>query len=358
MNLLRKPLCAYALLLVIGAALIASYVHDLECSKLLCRGDFPAFWSGAYLLGSSDLYNPKTQQQIQQIFWPSLSGSFLYFAYPPYAAAIIAPLKLLTPFGAKCVLIVLSFVALVFSARRFELGLPLVVTFAWLMLLPQNFIAIFSGQNLAFSLLCASLLLFAKSPRSRGLALGIWWFKPQFASVVTIGCLLSGRWREFLWSLIPLSGYYALAAAFQGPKWPIEWLSAIDYFSVPEKAINSERSISLYSVIERIHGQQSALAICAVLFLLLIFVSFRNKQQRLMPLWIVAAVLLSPRTMFYDFGICIPAIFALTDNRMRAFAVVFLAAALAAVFAPPIEPLMLCVLLLGISVYLMKILRA
>lgn len=328
---------------------------DTSCKRLTCRGDFPAFYSGGSLAFTSDLYDPAQQRAVQQAAWPSLEGDFLFFAYPPHAAVLYWPFSSLGAGWGKAALIVSGIIALYFGYRSFTTA-PHAFGYTLLTLLvPSTFIGVLAGQNTAWSIAIMAILLSGTSVQLRGIALGLWWFKPQFALIASIVYALHGQWRALLWSMVPLSLYLALATLVQGASWPYKWFAALAWFSEGEAIQNSLRTISVLDTVLRYAPTSIATRVFAALLLLIstLHLKFRRSSPQLMlSLTSIMVVALSPRAMYYELGILTPALVLLAQNSPSRHAIALLALVGVILLLPmPSAANVLCGLVLGIYLY-------
>ena len=332
LNTFSKTLHALSSVAII-AALLALLVTSSESNNqnsAILRGDFPAFYSAAVLAADSPdkLYSPEAQRAIQNKFWPGLEGNYLHFAYPPYVAAMLSPFSSLSPHTSKAVWSFLSVVAIlvasILNVKMLE-ERTLITQVAALLCFGPIFIGVFGGQNVAFSVLCFSMLLYAIHNKPKhweiiaGLGVGFWLFKPNF-SLVFLAFLFASR--HYKASVVAVSvgiAYFLLGAAYFGFDWPLVWYETVRFFSEKDLVVNGYQMISIPGVFQTFAAYyfdssfiRNAITVVAYLFSLILFVSIFVRlrkspyAERRFALFLAAApiaLLISPHTLFYDFGI-------------------------------------------------------
>ncbi|HEY3883872.1 MAG TPA: glycosyltransferase family 87 protein, partial [Vicinamibacterales bacterium] len=199
-------------------------------------GDLPAFYGAGRLvrLGESrHLYDWNAQRAAQRDLFQTSQQGWIPFSYPPYVAAIYAPLTLLSFKSAYVVFTIvmacccLGAVALLRPAlaivrRNILSTVTLTLTFYPLLR------AVLGGQNTAVSLLCAAGAANAIGRRrslSAGLWVGVWLFKPQLALPVAalLALHLPSKVRFVSGIALVATAYYVLGVFVGGSLWPVWW---------------------------------------------------------------------------------------------------------------------------------------
>lgn len=368
----RERRLALTLLLAIISALVYVAAEDRDGTSAALRGDFPAFYAAAVLSASnslSELYDIERQREIENRAWPSLNGSVLVYAYPPYIAALLSPLAALAPTDARLLHLGLSLAALIISALLIARAAPggsradpLVIAAVLLGFAPLLH-GTLGGQNTAFSLLCLSgaysALIGKQESRSdlvAGLWLGVWLFKPNLSLIVIAAVAAAGRLRVLAGVFAVALTYEVLALLVFGFWWLRPWLDAAVQFQRIDLVQNSAHMISLGGAGAALGSIFSAPAAglhagIALSIVLAVFAAVRLRRSRLAPeiLWLAvpAALLISPHTMYYDAALCLAPMFALglvaPQLSSRAVLGLLAAAALAVALKEnlPVQPLTL-----------------
>jgi hypothetical protein len=394
-NAQQFKITIFALALMgLGMALFAViYARDTEARSFIHRGDFAGFYGAAVLAERGELeslYSDRLQRDVQNEFWPSLKGRYLYFAYPPYVALILSPLAKLGPLQAKFVFTGLMFVALLISIALASQFAPIfkknyLATAAFFVLfLPVSYGTV-GGQNIALSMLLYSAAILSLHRGGKwaevicGLCLGLWIFKPHFGVMLIFLFLCARAWRVVATACFVALLYYLLGAFTFGFTWPLEWIPVAKEFAVRDIAVNQEKFVSLAGVVQAFATwwganelwTKVATGIASVVSILLfLWTAFQfskaskiggveEKRIALQELLILAGpviVLASPHTMYYDVGICVIACARFLElQTLRSFAIGLFALALIFVVTMfkgylPFQPLFFVVLWVFLSV--------
>ncbi|MCB0325242.1 MAG: DUF2029 domain-containing protein [Bdellovibrionales bacterium] len=355
----RRERLAGAVAVGILLSLLLALISDSSSEGMFRRGDFPAFYAaGAIVLEglSERLYDPTLQAAIQQRHWPSLTGEFYAFAYPPFVAVLAAPLALLPAPVAKAVFSTMMIAAVLFAVlllprirgelkdQLFSVG----VLFAAFAPLTAG---VLGGQNTALSLLCYTAtfcLLLRRTPRSEfqaGLVLGCWCFKPHFLCIALLLLLAGGLLRPVLGACIPMIFCYFIGAVVRGPAWPLEWAAIARDFAARDLLVNGQQMVSIGAsaaallehfgiAVDSVAAAPLAVSIVLLLFTVAAVIRLRPTCSVLFTACLIGptAVLMSPHTLFYDAAICLVPIVALLQVRTDRQATMLLLG-IAAVFA-------------------------
>lgn len=258
---------AWAGVIAFFLTIVGSYLVDSHGGSMLIRGDFPAFFSASKIVISGEsakLYDPQLQADIQNRYWPNLEGAFYPFAYPPYVAAVTAPLGLLPPMVAKSLHFIVMLAALVLSIYLAGFCFPAVAefplrAFSYLIWFAPVLSGVVGGQNSAVSLmlLCGIAAgLCAKRFVTAGLITGLWLYKPHFAVVAAVilsVSLASAERRRYLAGFISVSvAYYLVGSLVMGFGWPVGWLEQVRWFAELDFEHNAFQMVSLFGAAEAI----------------------------------------------------------------------------------------------------------
>lgn len=368
-----------ALLLAWSISLLVYWEQD----SAIWVGDFPTFYSGAWLVLNSNsalLYNQSALESTQRIFWPYLGGYFPY-AYPPFVALFTAPIALLPVVIAKQLYFLISLGLILVAIKVCGNSLPyyskdVMSRFTALIAFAPTLHALVGGQNLAFSIICYALVMRGlissggKADLFLGLGLLGWSFKPHFAILAAMLSLTAGRFRALGILTLGLSFLYLVTALVFGTNWISLWLSAVKSYSAPDFTVNQFQMVSLYPFTKalsmsfqlssfRLDMLAFGFSILAALaFLIYSWHCFKN-SERLLPIILLGpvVVLVSPHTLYYDLGIGLFSLLGVikfsTDRAVFIAALVWSAVALLVIYKSQFQfsPLVLIAILQVLVAY-------
>lgn len=217
------------ILLLAAAIGLAARVATLASidRAAVCSADFPAFYAGAKLLGTSDLYSAGPALAIQQRDTGCFSASSL-FIRPPFFAAIVWPFAQL-PFPAAFltwrIAGTLALIACLFLWRA-PRSLSL-AAMAWSLPLAANLTA---GQDVAFLLLWLALaeVLFRKQrPFLAGMILSLCAAKFHLFLLLPVFILVRREWRLGLGLASGGAILGAISGVLAGWDWPLQFVRTI-----------------------------------------------------------------------------------------------------------------------------------
>ncbi len=347
----RLTRCARAALLAVGLGFVLSVAGGDGADTLSGRlgGDFPAFYAAGSIVAAGDweqLYDADRQLAEQAALFPGADGTdYLYFAYPPHAAAAYRPLAAL---GYRTAYVVHTLAMVAALAGALALVRPMSglvrrhyeAVLAGSLLLYPMLRAVTGGQNTAVSLLALAAtwrLLHEERDGAAGAVLALLLYKPQLA-LPMIGLLaVVRRWRAGGAALGGGLVLWALAAAVMGPGWLSSWWRSVSDFAALDAEVNGHNAVSWLGVAEAVLGASSVVARAAALPLMaatvagLVWLWARPATDLAarMAITTVGVVLLSPHAMFYDVGLLVLAGVVALD-RLGARAALPIAAAWAA----------------------------
>jgi hypothetical protein len=212
---------------VVGLVLVARFLAELPGERIR-RGqnDFLAFYAGASLVGTGDLYSASAMKTLQLREAAIHLPSVLYIR-PDFYAALLKPLALLSFQNAYLLFQSLNLAALLFFLHRFRarsrilwmapISIPIWLCFA-------------NGQDLLLFLSLLSLAWLALGRQKdflAGFILALATFKPHFLVFLPIVLAFHRRWGAILGGLTGLSTLYCLAACWEGPGWLFRFFAAI-----------------------------------------------------------------------------------------------------------------------------------
>ena len=381
-----RLVCLIAIALFVFSA-VQTYFQDQDQSSALKRGDFPAFYSAAAIISQGQgerLYDTELQRQIQNKYWPSLKGTYLMFAYPPFIAAVYSPLSYLSPQRAKASVTLLMIFFLSLSIYFWGKLVPLfkeqkLGTLAFFLSFLPVSLGVLGGQNVSLSMFFYTMAIYAFSQKNKmgeylcGVFLGLWLFKPHYALLSIAFFIIAGRWRIFLGAVAAGFGDYLLGVSTAGLGWPREWVRAIQFFSPEDFKANSHVMVSLIGALKALQLQFDfgkygrglidlmGVGLSGGIFLWVasrfwaarwIRDSKKKQAYLLNSFYLVgpAAVLISQHSLFYDLGLCIlPCAKCLELKTDRSVRSLMLLTALTAIFTAyrtflPVTPLFLLAL--------------
>lgn len=320
------------LLGALAAALVfATVTYERDDPTTRLGGDYPAFYAAGSIGLSGDwdeLYSAERQAE-EQAGLIDDEGSYLYFSYPPFVAGAYAGLAGLEYRWSFLLHTVLMSLALAGAIKVLwpwlkHLGWPPLAVFMIAAAFYPVLRAIPGGQNTSLSLVLlgiAARLDRDEVPFVAGLALAALLFKPQFGVVIVPLLLVARRWRV-------LGGWFAGAAALWGVSlfltggpWVAGWWDQAGAFRDENVAANGANFISLPGFFENLlgAGEPAALVLgyglAAVFGAAVAYFWWRNPRSRSLErygLAGVAVVLAAPQTLYYDAGLMLLGLAAVT----------------------------------------------
>lgn len=322
----RLRLYTRAALFAVVAAFAISVLGSTGADTVSGRlgGDFPAFYAAGSIAADgdwADLYDPDRQLAEQARLFPESDDSFLYFAYPPHAAAVYRPLAamdyrvayvlhsvLMAGAAIAAVSLIRPMVPLVRS--HFELAASLALLFNPVLR------AVTGGQNTALTMLGVAgvwRLLHDDEDVGAGLVIALLLYKPQVA-VPLAGVLVLGR----RWRAVGATGagglvIWGFGAMLMGTGWVSTWWTEVRAFAELDADVNGHNAISWLGVAEHLAGAgtTTAYALAAPLVVATVgavsFVWLSGRFDLATRFAVTAAgiLLMSPHAMFYDGGLLV-----------------------------------------------------
>lgn len=312
-------------------------------------GDFPAFHAAGDLALAgewSDLYDPDRQAEAQAALFPDDEGAFLYFAYPPYVAALYAPLAALDYRLAYAIHTVAMVAAMIGALVLIRPMVPLLkrhfetVAIVTLLFFPM-LRAVTGGQNTSLTvLLLAGVWRSVADDRDvvAGLLVALLLFKPQFA-VPLIGLLfVARRFGAVAAACVGAGALWSVGAVTMGVGWLAPWWREVSAFAELDADVNGHNAVSWFGFAEGAFGAGSLAAaiVAAPLMVATGALLMRRWDPSRLPggpddrgaTWpttfavtVAGLVLLSPHAMFYDAGLLVLVGIVVVDRLGRAAAV-------------------------------------
>jgi hypothetical protein len=349
---------------IFGVFILAAFVVQhatarrlVDDQEVILGRDFVAFYTAGRVVRDGhgrQIYDYATQASAQAaVIAPETREGTAYFTNPAFVAvpyAIAARLPYLGAFYLHTLLMALLVVAGVYVLRRHlhELGhhwrLAALLGLVWLPML--NSVA--GGQNSALTFLLLAVAYTATVERQQvvaGLAVGLLFFKPQFA-LPLLGLLLLKR--QYVTALVAMAAggvEYLVGSLCCGWDWPVQMLNAIRFFRVEERLANGPRLISLVEAVDYALGLP-ALG-WSLMLVLTVWLAWTWRKAAIgdddFPLyWALATaviLLISPHSQHYDVAILllpILLILAWMSARRRPMTDAVRVALLAGFFAYPL----------------------
>jgi Glycosyltransferase family 87 len=312
-----------ALAVAFAFTVIGSGGSDTGSGRL--GGDFPAFYAAGSLVSEGDwehLYDADTQAEAQAALFGNDDGAYLYFAYPPYVAALYRPLAALdyrlaytvhtlTMMGLLVAALVLARPLIPLLEQRFEAAVTASIFFYPMMR------ALTGGQNTALTLFLLVAVwrgLSKDDDAMAGLAVAGLLYKPQFA-LPLLGLLVWQRRPRAVSAAVGGGvALWAAGASVMGSGWVATWVSEVQDFAALDADINGHNAISFLGVAEAFLGSGSTAArvVAAPLMASTVFALlwiWRRSSTLGWPeraaLTTVGLVVLSPHAMYYDAGLLV-----------------------------------------------------
>ncbi|MDJ0954884.1 MAG: glycosyltransferase family 87 protein [Acidimicrobiia bacterium] len=322
------PIVVLATLLT--SVVFAAVVFDEDDPESRLGGDFPAFYGAGKIAAAGDwddLYSAERQQREQAGLIDDVGG-YLYFSYPPFVAGAYAPLAELEyrwSFLVHTLVMLLALVGAVWLLWPWlrRLGWPpaalLVAALAFYPILR----AVPGGQNTTLSLFllaAATRLDHDERPMAAGVALALLLYKPQFGVVAVPLLLVARRWRVLGGWGLGAAGLYALSALPLGWDWAAEWWRQATSFRDLNTAANGANFVSLPGFFENTSasavGPLLGYALAAGFGLGVAFFWWRHPHTAALERYALigaAVVLAAPQTLFYDAGLLLLGVVAVSS---------------------------------------------
>jgi hypothetical protein len=307
---------------LVGALLLATLMYEEDDPTSRLGGDYPAFYAAGAIAGDGDwdqLYQAERQQR-EQAGLIDDEGGYLYFSYPPFVAALYAPLAGLDyrwSFLVHTALMGMAlYGALLLMAPWLDrLGWPqpalLVAALAFYPVLR----AVPGGQNTTLSLLllaAATRLDWEGKAFWAGVVSAALAFKPQFGIVLLLLLLVARRWRMIAGWMSGALVLYVASAVVTGGEWIADWWEQAQVFSEQNVAANGANFISLPGFFENLLGSGSTVAgvlgygSAAAVAAGVAYYWWRHPATDHIARFALAAaagVVVAPQTLFYDAGL-------------------------------------------------------
>jgi len=191
--------------------------------------DFLAFYAGAKLGGTPDLYNPEKAREIQ-LGSAGMVAKGLSFVRLPYFALFLKPLGMLPYKTAYLVWQIANVAALVGFLALWKATPPKLTVALACCLAPALVSCLINGQDVFFLLLwigLAARLLALNRPVAAGLVLSLCLQKYHLFALAPLWIVGQRRWRAGVGVCAGAAGLLALSFVGAGWSWPVEYLRVL-----------------------------------------------------------------------------------------------------------------------------------
>ncbi len=371
----RFTLYALALLAVSLPLQVRRVVNSDE--SFAAQTDFPAFYDAGRNLNElprGSLYDAGAQQRLYRETAPNApEGSALPFVYPPWFAALFAPLARL-PYVAAY-LVWLAFSLALFAAGFVYLWRSLGLWPEWERAAlavaaafgPFHVYTLLAGQTAAFGFFWLALAV-GLERKGRlvlsGAALGFLTYKPPLLLFFLPLLLLSGRWKQLKGWCAAAAGLAALSLAVVGIRGAFAYAEALrSYAALKSSGVSFPlfKFVDAQSALQLVGVPHARVVVAALALAALPFAAaaWRRHSATAWPFAVALTLLLSGYTPIYDTTlVVVAALVALSargaDRRLlAAFALLFASGFAAQVLAGALRlPLMTAALAaFAVSVY-------
>lgn len=302
--------------------------------------DFVCFWATGKLVAAGQALAAYDSNNLA--VWSEHARTYP-FLYPPAYLFLVAPLGLL-PFTAAAATTVIATGAAYLAAVRAIVPRAAVVALA--AAIPTAFFNVYVGQNglLTAALFGGALVLLDKRPIAAGLLIAVLAYKPQFGPLIPLVLLLTGRWRAFAAAAVGVVALNLLAGAVFG--WDVfaAFFKALGFVQgslMDAGKLPAWKVQSLYGAARWLGASAPAAWTLHLLFVLPVTAGLVALWRGRAPYALkaaalpVAALLLSPYSLMYDFVLlAIPVAFLIRDAERVPMAPLEVAAIAAALVAP------------------------
>jgi hypothetical protein len=258
--------------------------------------DWPAFYVGARLVGTPDLYSFDASNRITREFMPA--HWVWAFLRPPSYAAMLSPLRLLSPAEAFLAWQALSLAGIAcaaFLVWRSPLAVPLVVLFHPL------WSALRQGQDIWFVVGCLAgsmFLLETRRPLAAGALLALGTVKPHLFLLIPVAILALRAWRFGAGAAVTGALLAAISTVLQGPRWVADfWRAAAE---------NQARITGSWSFASTLPGPAWTVVAVLAIVIALYLACRRLEPGAALALAAVAGLLTAPRLYAYDTCVALP----------------------------------------------------
>ncbi|MGI9610878.1 MAG: glycosyltransferase family 87 protein [Acidimicrobiia bacterium] len=311
------PLAAISVLFL----LVVVVALTTEPGESRIGGDFPAFFAAGQVAGEGaweDLYDPAVQQAAQEGLVDD-EGGFLYFAYPPFVAAGYGALADLGYSAAFLIQTAVMAAALFAAVWWMGPAVPAVTAaplaaFALAIFLYPMLTAVIGGQNTALTLALLVAAAYAESKDKEvlaGVAVGLLFYKPQFAVPLLLLLLVARRWKGAGAALVTGAGLWAMGAVLMGAGWVTTWWEEATAFASINADVNGHLFISLPGALQHVAGDAGAIVgwvLAATVAATVAVVWWRLGHAEPWVRYGLAAagvILVLPQALFYEAGLLV-----------------------------------------------------
>ena len=319
--------------------------------------DWHVFFTAGSLVGSRALLDPFAWQSAHHlitspfVYTPGFAWFYVPFEHIPLLQGAIAN---------GIVAVALGIVCAVIAAELYDIprSLAILAVLAWA---PIGAV-ILEDQNAMFGLLlvCIAIAgLVRKSSLITGIAVGLLFYKPQYALPWILLLLFRKEWRALAVTTCCAVVWYMLSFVATGmdAQWFQHWIAVIATYATTDFIHNADKTISIPGLLQHI-GVPSLVA-GAIGLALLVYLAYTLRNAAAIEagsLITIAGLACSPHAWDYDAVLALPAIFSVLTHvaeqlRTRAIVTAYVIAPLW-VFAHPLHFDTLAIVTIGALVFL------
>jgi hypothetical protein len=338
----RARLWAVGLLVafVCSIVFLAATAHGLNDFKGRPLGtDFSDVYTAGMLARDGlpqSAYEPATHYRQQQATF-GINTPFYGWHYPPFFLGVASVLAAFPYLAALMLWLGLTLGAYVWAMRELQRAGPAADLLKdrvwWLLVLafPAVFVNLVHGQNAFFTtaLIAGGLALLDRKPVAAGILFGLMAYKPQFAVLIPVVLVASGRWKTLAAAAATVAALIAAATLMFGPGiWPAFFGSSEFSRVVVLEQGNTgfEKIQSVFAAVRLVGGPVAAAygvqaMVSALVTLALVMLWRGQASMELKGAGLCLGVLLAtPYCLDYDLVLLAPAIALLAaEGRARGF---------------------------------------
>ena len=287
--------------------------NDALPPELLVIGDLPGFYGlGRLVLEGQghNLFDIELQREVQNRFWPAMSGKVLFTLYPPFVAGIVSLVAWMPPRILQCLIASALTALLIWSVREESEDRCIERLSLTLFSLPV-LLSIVGIQNTSLSI--ALIVVTRKLLRDRrdlaaGLVAGALLYKPHVGLLFIALVAVSAHFNFIRGVVITAILEYVVGYAITGDEWLSRWMTEIRSFSSARAGVDGYQMTSVLQALDSVPSSAWGILGLVISFSLFCRFSFVNRHQpevaaRVIDLFLLTFPILVPQTMFYDLGI-------------------------------------------------------
>jgi hypothetical protein len=303
--------------LCIGTLIAIGY--SISCNEgpasLLVIGDLPGFYGlGRIVLEGKgpELFNIELQREIQNRFWPAMSGTVLFTLYPPFVAGVMALVAWMPPRILQILFAAASIALLAWSVREEAKDRRLERLSLILFSLPV-LLGVVGIQNTALSIaliVATRKLLRDNRDLAAGMVAGALLYKPHVGLLFVALAAVSARINFLRGVVLVALLEYVVGVMIVREEWLGRWMTEVRSFSAARSGVDGYQMTSILNALGSPAAPVWEVACLLGCFAFLSIASYIKRHEpravsRIVDLFLVSFPLFVPQTMFYDLGISI-----------------------------------------------------